>query len=173
MNIRTDALREYKSKRDFAKTREPSGARRDGADCGIYVVQKHAARRLHYDFRLELDGVLKSWAVTKAPSRDPRIKRLAVRVEDHPLAYARFEGTIPAGQYGAGTVRLWDSGRWTPDGDARAGLRKGALRFHLDGPRLRGTWHLVRMRRRPGEARENWLLIKGREGVALPGGVAA
>jgi len=173
MTTGADALGEYRARRDFAKTPEPSGARRGGADGGIYVVQKHAARRLHYDFRLELDGVLKSWAVTKEPSRDPRIKRLAVRVEDHPLAYAYFEGTIPAGHYGAGTVRLWDSGRWTPDGDARMGLRRGALRFHLDGPRLRGMWHLVRMRRRPGQTRENWLLIKGREGVALPSGVAA
>ena len=156
------SLREYRARRDFSKTREPPGANPVAAR-HRFVVQKHAARRLHYDFRLELDGVLKSWAVTKEPSLDPRIKRLAVQVEDHPVAYADFEGTIPAGQYGAGTVRRWDSGTWQPLGDPHDGLRDGKLKFILDGSRLHGAWHLVRMRPRIGDRRENWLLIKSRD----------
>src|SRR6185295_10624731 len=126
-----------------------------------YLIQKHAARRLHYDFRLEMDGVLKSWAVTRGPSLDPADKRLAVHVEDHPLAYGSFEGTIPKPQYGGGTVMLWDEGSWEPIGDAHAMLRAGRLKFHLNGERLKGEWNLVRMRNRsPREKRENWLLIK-------------
>ena len=133
-------------------------------------MQKHAARRLHYDFRLELDGVLKSWAVTKGPSLDPADKRLAVHVEDHPLAYGNFEGTIPAGQYGAGTVMVWDRGAWEPVGDPRKGLAEGKLKFVLHGQHLKGGWTLVRMRgRAQEEGRDNWLLIKERDEYARPG----
>ena len=134
------------------------------------VVQKHAARRLHYDFRLELDGVLKSWAVTKGPSLDPADKRLAVHVEDHPLAYGSFEGTIPAGQYGAGTVMVWERGTWEPVGDPHKGFAEGKLKFILHGQRLKGGWTLVRMRgRAQEEGRDNWLLIKERDEYARPG----
>jgi bifunctional non-homologous end joining protein LigD len=129
-------------------------------------VQRHHARRLHYDFRLELDGVLKSWAVTKEPSRDPADKRLAVRTEDHPLDYGRFEGTIPKGQYGAGRVKIWDHGEWQPLEDPRDGLKKGKLAFVLNGRRMKGGWALVRLRARPRETRENWLLVKMRDGAA-------
>ena len=133
-------------------------------------MQKHAARRLHYDFRLELDGVLKSWAVTRGPSLDPADKRLAVHVEDHPLAYGGFEGTIPAGQYGAGTVMVWDRGTWEPVGDPRKAYAEGKLKFILHGQRLKGGWTLVRMRgRAQEEARDNWLLIKERDEHARPG----
>ncbi len=155
------ALKTYRDKRRFAETHEPpGGAMGQGA---LYLIQKHAARRLHYDFRLELDGVLLSWAVTRGPSYNTRDKRLAVRTEDHPLEYGQFEGTIPAHNYGAGTVMLWDSGTWEPVGDARQGLEHGKLAFVLHGERLRGRWALVRMR--PDEKalkakRENWLLIK-------------
>src|SRR5271165_6561731 len=130
------ALEEYKRKRDFRKTPEPAGVPRPHqADAGLsFVIQKHAARRLHYDFRLELDGVLKSWAVPKGPSLDPGEKRLAVHVEDHPLEYGGFEGVIPQGQYGAGTALIWDRGSWTPlDPDPQAAYQKGALKFELDG----------------------------------------
>jgi bifunctional non-homologous end joining protein LigD len=158
-------LQVYRQKRKFDVTPEPRGrqARRKG---DLYVIQKHAARRLHYDFRLELDGVLKSWAVTKGPSLVPGEKRLAVHVEDHPLEYGAFEGTIPQGQYGGGTVMLWDRGRWIPDGDPHAGLAKGHLTFTLDGEKLKGRWHLVRMRRRPNERQESWLLIKADDAAA-------
>ena len=125
-----------------------------------FVIQKHAARRLHYDLRLELDGVMKSWAVTRGPSLVPGDKRLAVQVEDHPIAYNKFEGTIPEGEYGGGTVMIWDRGRWQPEGDPHKGLAKGHLSFTLDGEKLGGGWHLVRMHRRAGEKRDNWLLIK-------------
>jgi bifunctional non-homologous end joining protein LigD len=155
-------LQTYQAKRDFSKTREPRGAR--GKSRGTaFVIQKHAARRLHYDFRLELDGVLKSWAVTKGPSLVPGEKRLAVEVEDHPIDYQDFEGTIPKGQYGGGTVLVWDRGTWVPKGDPREGLAKGRLDFELHGEKLHGLWHLVRMRGRPGEKRTNWLLIKARD----------
>jgi bifunctional non-homologous end joining protein LigD len=161
----------YQSKRDFEQTAEPSG--RDGvvaAEYPRFVVQKHDATRLHYDLRLELDGVFKSWAVTKGPSTDPKDKRLAVEVEDHPLDYGDFEGTIPKGQYGGGTVMLWDRGFWTPEGtdDPAKALRKGELKFTLAGDKLKGSWVLVRMRRgRDGGKRTNWLLIKhgGDEGA--------
>ena len=135
-----------------------------------FVIQKHAARRLHYDFRLELDGVLKSWAVPKGPSLDPGEKRLAVHVEDHPLEYGGFEGVIPRGQYGAGTALIWDRGIWTPlDPDPEAAYAKGNLKFALDGEKLHGRWALVRMGgKHGGRDGENWLLIKERDAAALP-----
>ena len=159
------ALEEYRRKRDFGKTSEPPpGVIKPREEVLSYLIQKHDATRLHYDFRLELNGVLLSWAVTKGPSLDPADKRLAVRTEDHPLSYGTFEGTIPKGQYGGGTVMLWDEGTWEPKGDPRAGLQKGHLSFALHGERLKGDWDLVRMH---GDARkENWLLIKHRDEFA-------
>ncbi|MCM5551673.1 DNA ligase D [Pleomorphomonas sp. NRK KF1] len=154
------ALETYRQKRNFKSTPEPEGKLTVG-EGKAFVVQKHDATRLHYDFRLEMDGVLKSWAVTKGPSLVPGDKRLAVHVEDHPLDYGDFEGTIPKGQYGGGTVVLWDRGTWSPIGDARKGYAKGHLEFELSGEKLTGRWHLVRMHGKPGEKRENWLLIKG------------
>src|SRR5438874_1302563 len=172
------ALEEYRRKRDFRKTPEPAGvaASHEQAQAGLsFVIQKHAARRLHYDFRLELDGVLKSWAVPKGPSLDPGEKRLAVHVEDHPLDYGGFEGVIPEGQYGGGTVLLWDRGSWTPEGpDPAEAYRKGALKFRLDGNKLHGHWALVRMGgKAANERHENWLLIKERDEEAVPGSEAA
>ena len=158
-----ELLKDYRRKRDFAKTAEPSGEgakARGGEAAPIFVVQKHDATRLHFDFRIELDGVLKSWAVTRGPSLDPADKRLAVRVEDHPLDYATFEGTIPKGQYGGGTVMLWDFGTWEPIEDVAKGLKKGSVKLRLHGQRMKGGWALVRMKPREGEKRENWLLIK-------------
>lgn len=154
------SLADYRKKRDFSATREPRGrgARMAG---NSFVVQKHAARRLHYDLRLEMDGVLKSWAVTRGPSLVPGEKRLAVHVEDHPLDYRDFEGVIPQGQYGAGEVIVWDKGVWIPEGDPHKGYAKGHLDFELKGEKLGGRWHLVRMARKPREKRDNWLLIKG------------
>ncbi|SDR63472.1 bifunctional non-homologous end joining protein LigD [Rhizobiales bacterium GAS113] len=157
-------LAEYRAKRSFAKTSEPRGEQEDPRG-GLYVIQKHDASRLHYDFRLELDGTLKSWVVTRGPSLDPSEKRLAVRVEDHPIEYADFEGTIPEGNYGAGTVIIWDLGSWEPIGDPHKGLKQGKLIFELRGERLKGRWALVRMRakrdeKQRSEKRENWLLIK-------------
>jgi len=167
------ALSEYKRKRDFAKTPEPAGAvvHASVSPTLSFVIQKHAARRLHYDFRLELDGVLKSWAVPKGPSADPGEKRLAVHVEDHPLEYGGFEGVIPAGQYGAGASMIWDRGNWTPlDPDPRAAYAKGNLKFLLDGQKLHGRWVLVRMGgAHAGRNKENWLLIKERDAAAMPG----
>src|SRR5215470_9071865 len=152
-------LEVYRKKRTFNVTPEPRG--RVGRTKGHqFVIQKHAARRLHYDLRLELDGVMKSWAVTRGPSLVPGEKRLAVQVEDHPIAYNKFEGTIPEGEYGGGTVMIWDRGHWQPENDPHKGLAKGHLAFSLDGEKLSGGWHLVRMHRRPGENRDNWLLIK-------------
>ncbi|WP_340160506.1 DNA ligase D [uncultured Hoeflea sp.] len=159
MSVSADRLAEYVAKRDFSKTAEPSGESRSKAsDRPSFVVQKHAARRLHYDFRLEWEGVLLSWAVTKGPSAVTSVKRLAVRTEDHPLDYGGFEGTIPAKQYGAGTVMLWDEGWWEPQEDFAKGLKSGKLKFILHGQRMKGRWTLVRMR--TNEKRENWLLIK-------------
>jgi bifunctional non-homologous end joining protein LigD len=164
-------LVEYRRKRDFKKTSEPSGdtvaTRRRGAGTLRFVVQKHAASRLHYDFRLELDGVLKSWAVPKGPSLTAGERRLAAQTEDHPMDYADFEGVIPAGEYGGGAVIVWDRGTWAPIGDARAGLEKGDLSFVLSGEKLRGRWHLARMKSRSGDrGKSEWLLIKGRDGEA-------
>jgi len=159
-------LESYRKKRDFKTTREPRGKRRKAAGGDSYLIQKHAARRLHYDLRLEMDGVLKSWAVTKGPSLIPGEKRLAVHVEDHPLEYGDFEGTIPKGEYGGGTVVLWDRGRWSPIGDAKKGYAKGHLDFELHGEKLGGRWHLVRMAHKPREKKENWLLIKGDDDFA-------
>jgi bifunctional non-homologous end joining protein LigD len=156
------ALEIYRKKRKFGVTAEPRGHKSRG-NGNRYVIQKHDATRLHYDLRLELDGVMKSWAVTRGPSLDPGEKRLAVHVEDHPIEYNSFEGTIPEGEYGGGTVMIWDRGRWIPDGDPHKGYAKGHLDFVLDGEKLHGRWHLVRMRPRPGERRENWLLIKGND----------
>src|SRR6201995_4971164 len=162
-------LQAYHAKRKFSATPEPRGrqARRNG---NAFVIQKHAASRLHYDLRLELDGVMKSWAVTGGPSLVPGDKRLAVRVEDHPIDYNTFEGIIPEGQYGGGTVMIWDRGTWEPEGDPARGLEKGHLDFTLDGKKLHGAWHLVRMRGRPNEKRENWLLIKSRDEAARDAG---
>jgi len=159
----------YRAKRDFARTKEPKGAsarKTAAAQGGAFVIHKHAARRLHYDLRLEHDGVLWSWAVTRGPSLDPDEKRLAVHVEDHPLEYGSFEGTIPEGQYGAGSVIIWDEGRWVPEGDPAAGMEKGHLSFILQGHKLGGQWHLVRLKPRRGEKRDNWLLIKVEDAAA-------
>src|SRR5918997_4071224 len=161
-------LAEYIAKRDFKKTPEPKGKIVPGSGFS-FCIQKHDATRLHYDFRLELDGVLKSWAVAKGPSIIPVEKRLAVHTEDHPLDYGDFEGTIPRGEYGGGTVLLWDRGHWEPEGDPHAGYAKGHLRFRLEGEKIRGGWHLVRMRPRPRERQEQWLLIKSDdEGARTP-----
>jgi bifunctional non-homologous end joining protein LigD len=156
------ALQTYRTKRNFAVTPEPRGVKAKKAGYQ-YVIQKHAATRLHYDLRLELDGVMKSWAVTRGPSLVPGEKRLAVQVEDHPVEYNKFEGTIPKGQYGGGTVMIWDRGRWSPEGDPHYGLEKGHLSFTLDGDKLKGGWHLVRIRSRPGDMKPNWLLIKAHD----------
>ena len=164
----TDNLQKYWTKRNFAITSEPKGTVSAPGKSLSFVIQKHAARRLHYDFRLELDGTLKSWAVPKGPSLDPADKRMAVHVEDHPLAYATFEGVIPPGQYGAGTVIVWDRGTWIPDGDPREGYRQGKLKFELQGEKLHGRWTLVRMRGRGNERQEPWLLIKERDETARP-----
>lgn len=163
------ALETYRKKRNFGVTTEPKGrrARRKG---NSFVVQKHDATRLHYDLRLEMDGVLKSWAVTRGPSLVTGEKRLAVHVEDHPLEYGDFEGTIPKGEYGAGTVILWDRGQWAPAGDAAKGYAKGHLEFELQGEKMHGGWHLVRMQGKPGEKRENWLLIKADDEYSRPAG---
>tara|TARA_R110002020_G_scaffold25060_6_gene81599 strand:+ start:954 stop:3455 length:2502 start_codon:yes stop_codon:yes gene_type:complete len=159
MSVSAEKLADYVAKRDFAKTSEPSGAGKGTAsDRPAFVVQKHDARRLHYDFRLEWEGVLLSWAVTRGPSPVTSVKRLAVRTEDHPLDYGGFEGTIPAKQYGGGTVMLWDQGWWEPQEDFAEGLKSGKLKFILHGHRMKGRWTLVRMRTQ--EKRENWLLIK-------------
>lgn len=156
-----DPLAEYNRKRDFARTAEPAGKRETSGAGNSFIVQKHDATRLHWDLRLEADGVLKSWAVTKGPSPDPDVKRLAVRTEDHPMSYAAFEGTIPKGEYGGGTVMLWDRGTWAPvEGKSWKDIDKGHLHFKLRGERMNGEWLLVRMKKRPGEKRENWLLRK-------------
>ncbi|KPF67608.1 ATP-dependent DNA ligase [Bosea sp. AAP35] len=166
-----EKLKAYRQKRDFEKTREPDGAAEVApSDQLRFVIQKHDATRLHYDLRLELDGVFRSWAVTRGPSLDPADKRLAVEVEDHPLPYGDFEGTIPKGQYGGGTVQLWDRGHWSPEGKLSAArqLEKGELKFALDGDRIKGSFVLVRMRHdRDGGKRTNWLLIKHRDAHAV------
>ena len=164
-----NALADYRRKRDFDRTAEPTGADRRRSATHRFVVQQHWARRLHFDFRLELDGVLKSWAVPKGPSSDPRDRRMAVPTEDHPVEYATFEGEIPAGAYGAGRVEIWDHGDWTPVGDPRAGLADGHLKFDLHGQRLQGRWALVRMKPREHERRSAWLLIKDKDRHATAG----
>src|SRR5688500_3271851 len=163
-------LQEYKRKRDFKKTPEPAGkvAKVAKAKGSSFVIQKHAASRLHYDFRLEMEGVLRSWAVPKGPSLDPGEKRLAVHVEDHPLDYGDFEGVIPKGQYGGGTVLLWDHGIWYPDIDPVKAYRKGHIKFRLEGEKLHGGWHLVRLQGKD-EDKENWLLFKESDEFAVPG----
>ena len=163
-------LSTYQSKRDFTLTREPSGeANPRPSDTLRFVVQRHDATRLHYDLRLELDGVFKSWAVAKGPSVDPHDKRLAVEVEDHPLDYGDFEGTIPEGQYGGGNVQLWDRGTWAPQGmTAEEGLAKGDLKFTLAGQHPHGSWVLVRVKAWSAK-RVNWLLIKHRDEHAHEG----
>lgn len=177
-----EQLAEYRSKRDFGQTGEPSGGPQTRSDAvearPVFVVQKHDASSLHYDFRLELDGVLKSWAVPKGPSLDPADKRLAVMTEDHPLEYAAFEGVIPEGEYGGGTVLVWDTGWWEPDlawiadtkgttpTDPAAALAKGELKLVLHGSKLSGSWALVQMK---GRGEKNWLLIKHRDEAARPG----
>lgn len=162
-----DRLFKYREKRNFSKTKEPAGLA-DTAVGNGYVIQKHAASHLHYDFRLELDGVLKSWAVPKGPSLDPHDKRLAMEVEDHPAAYGNFEGTIPKGEYGGGAVMLWDRGTWEPIGDPRDGLKKGKLVFRLHGERLTGEWTLIRFKGKEGE-KHPWFLIKHRDDLVVEG----
>jgi bifunctional non-homologous end joining protein LigD len=160
-------LREYHRKRHFGRTPEPRGGATPRGDAHRFVVQKHAASRLHYDFRLELDGTLKSWAVPKGPSLDPADKRLAMQTEDHPVDYADFEGVIPEGEYGGGSVVVWDHGTWQPVDDPRAGMKKGRLAFTLDGEKLHGRWSLVQIRGRAArDAGKSWLLIKGRDDFA-------
>ncbi|MEJ8574334.1 DNA ligase D [Microbaculum marinum] len=170
MSDRAGTLEEYNARRDFGRTREPKGKRARRRKSGLrFLVQRHDARREHYDFRLEWDGVLKSWAVTKGPSLDPADKRLAVRTEDHPMAYGDFEGTIPKGEYGAGTVMLWDTGTWEPIDDPATGLDAGKMHFRLDGERMKGEWILIRMKPRGNEKRENWLLMKADDEDASTG----
>jgi bifunctional non-homologous end joining protein LigD len=165
------SLEEYRKKRDFRVTPEPSGEKAHVSRSKKlnYTIQKHEATHLHYDLRLEWNGVLLSWAIPKGPSLDPSVKRFAVRTEDHPIQYAKFEGVIPAGQYGAGTVMLWDEGTWAPDDpDVDATLTKGDLKFTLHGKKLKGSWVLVKTR---GYGRSSWLLIKHRDAYAAKGDV--
>jgi bifunctional non-homologous end joining protein LigD len=147
------SLKEYQQKRRFTKTAEPPPSKKSSPSGNVFVIQKHRASHLHYDFRLEMNGVLKSWAVPKGPSLDPSVRRLAMVVEDHPLDYAGFEGIIPEGEYGGGTVMIWDRGTNVPENDMTAGLLKGELKFTLDGSKLQGSWALVRTKER------QWLLI--------------
>jgi bifunctional non-homologous end joining protein LigD len=153
------ALTEYKKKRKFDKTPEPGPETKRTKSGRMFVIQKHRATALHYDFRLEADGVLKSWAVPKGPSLDPKVKRLAMQVEDHPVDYAKFEGVIPEGEYGGGTVMVWDYGTYKPENTTNVSeaLRKGELKFSLNGKKLKGSWVLVRTRDR------QWLLLKHRD----------
>ncbi|MCK9274130.1 MAG: DNA ligase D [Syntrophales bacterium] len=164
----TPRLKKYR-RRNFTKTPEPEGSVHSTESGYLFVVQKHRARRLHFDFRLEMNGVLKSWAIPKGPSLDPAEKRLAVHVEDHPVEYGSFEGTIPRGEYGGGPVMIWDRGAWEPVGDPEKDYRKGRLKFYLHGKRLHGLWTLAQMKGRAGEEGKNWLLIKHRDDEALSG----
>lgn len=166
-----DPLTRYKAKRNFSITPEPA----DGGDAGdeesgaqlAFVIQKHWATRLHYDLRLELDGTMKSWAVPKGPSYDQRDKRLAVHVEDHPISYNSFEGTIPDQQYGAGKVIIWDQGTWHPLGDAQRGYEAGHLKFELRGHKMHGKWALIRLKRPTGK-QDTWLLVKEKDAFIRP-----
>lgn len=167
------SLEEYIKKRNFNRTPEPRGKSLRKTRGQLFVIQKHAARRLHYDFRLEWDGMLKSWAVPKGPSLDPAEKRLAVHVEDHPVEYASFEGIIPEGEYGGGAVLVWDHGEWEPEGDPQTGYEKGQLRFTLKGEKLQGSWTLTRMKKTAADEKENWLLIKNKDEYANKIDVAA
>jgi bifunctional non-homologous end joining protein LigD len=162
------SLDQYWKKRDFGATPEPKGEVARAGKALSFVIQKHAATRLHYDFRLELEGTLVSWAIPKGPSLDPKVRRMAVHVEDHPLSYATFEGVIPKGHYGAGTVEVWDRGTWVPIEEPREGLRKGRLKFELHGEKLHGRWTLVRIEKTKGERQEVWLLIKEEDDEARP-----
>lgn len=165
-----DPLAAYNAKRDFTRTGEPSGKKASSRTGNLFIVQKHDATRLHWDFRIEVDGVLKSWAVTRGPSPDPEDKRLAVQTEDHPLSYAEFEGTIPEGEYGGGTVMLWDRGTWEPiEGKSAKDLLDGHLHFRLAGERMKGEWLLIRLKKRGNEKRENWLLRKIDDAFAAQG----
>jgi bifunctional non-homologous end joining protein LigD len=170
------ALKEYRAKRRFDVTAEPAGKEKPAArrrKALIFVVQKHRATALHYDFRLEWNGVLLSWAVPKGPSLDPAVKRLAMEVEDHPIEYAKFEGIIPEGEYGGGTVMVWDNGTWTPESpDVDAALKKGDLKFSLKGKKLEGSWVIVRTRGRYQDGRNTWLLIKHRDTFATTEDIA-
>jgi bifunctional non-homologous end joining protein LigD len=170
-------LKEYQEKRRFGVTSEPSGkegAEKKSGDSLIYVIQKHRATQLHYDFRLEWEGTLLSWAVPKGPSLDPSVKRLATQVEDHPIDYATFEGVIPEGEYGGGTVMVWDNGTWEPEGaGAEAGLEKGDFKFRLHGKKLKGSWVLVRTRGFGSSTKISWLLIKHRDEFASTGEITA
>ena len=165
-----DPLSRYREKRDFTITPEPADGGEAAAGARAFVIQKHWASHLHYDLRLEIDGTMKSWAVPKGPSLDPQDKRMAVQVEDHPISYNRFEGTIPAGQYGAGRVLIWDRGTWEPEGDPAEGWRRGRLKFVLHGHKLAGSWALVRMggRARQNDSKPAWLLIKEQDRHARP-----
>lgn len=160
------SLKTYRERRNFRETPEPRGKVRRSSSGRIFVVQKHASRRLHYDFRLEAGGVLKSWAVPMGPSTDPAEKRLAIHVEDHPLEYGDFEGVIEENQYGAGTVMVWDRGTWTPHGDWKEGWKAGKLSFSLKGKKLKGSWTLVRFQGGKGADGRNWLLIKSPDEAA-------
>lgn len=161
-------LEKYRNKRNFEVSPEPKGRTIAGRKSSLlYVIQKHRATHLHYDFRLEWNGVLLSWAIPKGPSLDPSVKRLAMQVEDHPVEYGSFEGVIPAGEYGGGTVMLWDRGTWSPEEeDVEAALKKGSLKFDLNGKKLRGSWALVRTRNYRGTQKTAWLLIKHRDAFA-------
>ncbi|HCF70654.1 MAG TPA: DNA ligase, partial [Syntrophomonas sp.] len=162
----TAKLHRYKQKRNFERTMEPEGITEIAQDDLRFVVQHHIARRDHYDLRLEWDGALLSWAVPKGPSYDTRDKRLAVQVEEHPLEYRNFEGIIPKGEYGGGVVMIWDEGCWEPYEDVDDGLREGMLKFVLKGRRLKGKWALVRLKRKEGETKDNWLLLKEKDEYA-------
>jgi bifunctional non-homologous end joining protein LigD len=169
-------LKTYNEKRNFKVTPEPAGkaSKRESAEERIFVVQKHRATALHYDFRLEWNGALLSWAVPKGPSTDPSVKRLAMQVEDHPIDYADFEGVIPESEYGGGTVMVWDTGSWTPEqDDPAAALAKGDFKFTLHGKKLHGSWVLVRTRGFGGSSKPTWLLIKHRDKFASEGDITA
>src|ERR1700722_13068228 len=163
------SLEQYRAKRNFNISSEPAGSAKKSNQKGamLFVVQKHRATQLHYDFRLELNGTLLSWAVPKGPSLDPSVKRLSMQVEDHPIEYANFEGVIPEGQYGGGTVMVWDTGTWSSEvPDVAAALKKGDLKFSLNGDKLKGSWVLVRTRGFGGSSKPSWLLIKHRDQFA-------